>query len=89
MQLQGKQTDYAYIEQKNYGRAVVVTQVVAHLWIKSSIPTRGWDFLSSLSYISISDATLIWSLMEVQRHWFSTFQQKNRGLAVHLEAKQA
>ena len=74
-------------------RAVVVVQVVAHRTtdqeVRFTLPLGAGLFLSLLSYLSISGASLIRSLVEVQHHWFSTFQEKIKSLAVPLEAKQA
>ena len=49
----------------------------------------GFFTLSSLHNHSISGASLIRSLMEVQHNWLSTFQDNIKSLAVQLEAKQA
>ena len=60
-------------------RAVVVDQVVAHREAPSSIPTGSWAFFFlSLSYLSISGASLNRSHVEVQDYWLSNFQQKWR-----------
>ena len=39
-----------------------------------------WDlyFFSSLSYLLISGASLIMSLVEMQHYWFLTFQEKEK-----------
>ena len=71
--------------------AVVVAQVVAQVDYGSRGPgfDSHWElgFFSSLSQLSISGASLIRSLMEVQ--YYCYLQRKNGGLAVQLEAKQA
>ena len=75
--------------------AVAEAQVVAHQTtdrrVPSLIATGNWAFFlfSYLSYISISGATLIRSLMEVQHNWFSTLQLKIGGLAERIVAEQA
>ena len=79
--------------------AVVVAQVVAHLTmgqeVQGSNPCGSWAFslvsfcsvlFSSLSHLSISGASLIRSLVEVQHNFY--FQRKNGGLAVQLVVKQ-
>ena len=58
--------------------------------VPSSIPSENWAFFSSLSYLSISGASSIRSLVEVQHCLFSNFQkEKMEGLAEELEVKQA